>query len=325
MCVQAKKILVSFFEAEEQAAAVEASAGAQDCHEDVASGVSSDGAGGSAVGARRSKRASIRKENGCSASTSTATLCEIRKAEGVVYVPAAVPVQGGFCSAKCAGEGGKCGNQVPAIATDDNVEVSAAISDCGKFLTAKRDIAAGEIFTVFGGAVLKKRTHAKSYSIFSDMKTLQQLTGKSQPKFEYSAHTGRKDSEAWVIPPEDMPLLRENIQCWSQQNTHLHNLVKHSETWQQGLGQFAQHTCCENHVNSYLFPICIMRAEPRRQRGSKRAQEAEVMDFQALGLRALKDIGNGEEILVHYMEHGKLGDLWFDCRCCQCVGPCRRE
>ena len=291
---------------------------------DAVDAAAPDVQGGAAAGPRKSMRLATAEKQGCSAS-SAASLCEIRKAEGVVYVPAAVPVQGGFCARECAGEGGQCTNQVPAIETDDNVEVSQAISECGNFLTAKRDIAAGEIFTVFGGAVLKKRTHGKSYKIFSDIKTLQQLTGKQQPKFEYSAHTGNKDSQAWVIPPEDMPLLRENIQCWSQQNTDLHNLVKHSETWQQGLGQFAQHTCCENHVNSYLFPICIMRAEPRRQKGSKRAQEAEIMDFQALGLRAQKCIGNGEEILVHYVDKGKFGDLWFDCRCCQCVGPCRRE
>jgi len=205
------------------------------------------------------------------------------------------------------------------------VEVSEAISDCGKFLTAKRDIVAGEIFTVFGGGVLKQRTHAKCYKTFTDIKTVQQHTEKGEPKFEYSAHTGSRDSRAWVIPPEDMPLLQQHIKCWSQQNTHLHNLVKHRETWQQGLGQFAQHTCCEKHVNSYLFPICIMRAAPRRQKGSKRAEEVEIMDFQALGLRAQKDIGKGGEILVHYVDKGKLRDLWFECRCCQCVGPCRPE
>ena len=112
MCVQAKKLVVSFFKAEEQAAqtgeaaAVEACADAQDCHEDVLSDVPSDGAGGSAGGARRSKRTSVRKENGCSVHTCGATLCDIRKAEGVVYVPAALPVQGAFCSTECAGEGG---------------------------------------------------------------------------------------------------------------------------------------------------------------------------------------------------------------------------
>jgi len=304
------------------AAALDVDAAAQDVRSDT----EGDGAGVGVGGARRSQRILTRNENGCSVHTSGATLCEIRRAEGVVYVPAALPVQGAFCSAECVGETGKCCNQVPHIETDDNVEVSQAVSECGNYLTAKRDIAAGEIFTVFGGGLLKQLEYPEAFKTYSDMHTVQQQTEKGERKFEYSAQTGNygmPDSQAWVIPPEDMPLLQQNIQRFSQQNTHLHILAKHSETWQQGLGQFAQHTCCKKHVNAYFFPICTMGTAPR-VKGNKRLQEAEIMDVQALGIRAQRDIKKGAEILVHYVGSGKTGDYVFDCRCCQCVGLCKR-
>jgi hypothetical protein len=117
-----------------------------------------------------------------------------------------------------------------------------------------------------------------------------------------------------------MPLLQANIEIWSQQNTHLHNLVKHRETWQQGLGQFAQHTCCPKHVNAYFFPVCIMREAPRPPRGRKRPHDEEVMHIQALAIRAQKPISKGDEILVHYVGAGKSGNYVFVCRCCQCLG-----
>jgi hypothetical protein len=112
-----------------------------------------------------------------------------------------------------------------------------------------------------------------------------------------------------------MPLLKQRIDVWEQQNSHLDNLIKNQHTWQKGLGQFAQHTCCEQHVNAYLFPIYIMREAPE-------PANVEIMHIQALAIRAHKHIRKGEEVQVQYVSHKR--DLWFDCRCCKCVGPCRR-
>ena len=220
-----------------------------------------------------------------------------------------------------------CTNQVPIINTHDNVKVAAANSNYGQFLTAARDIEAGEMITIFAGVIVKKFTHADAYDTFQNIHTLQQQKEKGEKKFEYSARTGStaiEGSQAWVIPPEDVPLLRECITLYDLQETELNRLVSRHKTWQKGLGQFTQHTCCPKHVNAYFFPISVMRSAPQ-PRGCKRAQDEEIMDLQALALRAQKAIKKGGEILVHYVGAGKTGDFVFDCRCCKCFGPCRRE
>jgi hypothetical protein len=209
---------------------------------------------------------------------------------------------------------------VPLIKTEDNVEVTEGRADYGRFLTAKRDIAPGEMLTVFGGIVLKKLTHAKAYALFSQIHMQQQQTGEGHKKYEYSAQTGSygmRDSQAWVIPPEDIPLLQQGITDRKETRSTLNTMLKCPGTWLQGLGQFTQHTCCAKHVNAYFFPICTMR---KPSPGGKRRLDEEVMDTQALAIRAQKAIKKGEEILAHYVGAGKSGAFVFDCRCCKCFG-----
>ena len=319
--------MLSLFEAQEQAAqtgepaAAEMRADAQDAQGDAAG----DGAGASAVERRQSKRIASAVNHGSKSSADSS--CELWKRLGVVFVSGAadMPEQGCYCGSECAGEGGGCTNQVPLIETDENVEVVETGTICGRCLVAKRDFEPGDILTLFAGVVVSKRTHLESYEIFSNIHKLQQQTEKGQQKFEYTAltgSTGMLDSQAWVIPPEDMPLLKQRIDVWEQQNTHLDNLIKNQRTWQKGLGQFAQHTCCEHHVNAYLFPIYIMREAGEPPRGSKRSRNVEIMHIQALAIRAQKHIKKAEQVLVQYVSQKR--DLWFDCRCCKCVGPCRR-
>jgi hypothetical protein len=175
--------------------------------------------------------------------------------------------------------------------------------------------------------IVKKLKHADAYDTFKNIHSLQQ-NKKGEKKFEYSAQTGstaNKDSQAWVIPPEDMPLLRECITLYNLQETELNRLVNMRKTGHTRLGQFTQHTCCPKHVNAYFFPICTMRGQEKAERGGKRLRDDENMDLQALAIRAQKAIKKGDEILVHYVGAGKTGDFVFDCRCCKCVGKCRRE
>jgi hypothetical protein len=183
---------------------------------------------------------------------------------------------------------------------------------------------AGEIITIFEGLIIKQADHAEAYEDFGIIHKAQE---KTENKFEYSAKTGSKDmrgSRAWVIPPQDAQLLKQCITQRNLEQTELASLVK-KRTWQKGdgLAQFTQHTCCAKHVNAYLFPIAVMR-EARRARG-KRADDAqdeeEIMDVQALAIRAQKAIAKDEEIRMHYVGKGKKGDLFFECRCCKCSGP----
>ena len=280
------------------------------------------GAGGSALGPRKSQRIS----HGSSSSTSACNLCEFRRQLGVVSTAPALPLQGCFCAQGCAGHAHPCTNQVPLIKTHENVQVNPDFGDgYGKCLVAKRDIEAGEILTTFQGFVVQQHKHPLAYATMSNLHSLQQQTAKGEKKFEYSAKTGSDemtDSQAWVIPPQDVPLLKHLITFWKQESSQLNNLVKKHETLQlgEGLGHFAQHTCCPKHVNAYLFPICIMDEAPRPSRGAKRLHYDEIIDVQALAIRAQKAINEGDEILVHYVGAGQKGDLWFDCKCCQCLG-----
>jgi hypothetical protein len=183
---------------------------------------------------------------------------------------------------------------------------------------------AGEIITVFEGLIIKQSDHGDAYEDFGIIHTAQE---KTENKFEYSAKTGSKDmrgSRAWVIPPQDAQLLKQCITQRNLQNSQLASLVKKRSSQKgDGLAQFTQHTCCERHVNAYLFPIAVMR-EARRARAKKAddaQDEEEIMDVQALAIRAQKAIAKDEEIRMHYVGKGKKGDLFFDCRCCKCSGP----
>lgn len=282
-----------------------------------------EGAGGSAAGPRKSQRIS----QASSTSTSAHDMCELRKQLGVVSGAPEVPLQGCFCAEGCAGHTGPCTNQVPPIKTHENVELNDLDfgSNYGNSLVAKRDIEAGEILTTFQGVVLQQHKHPLAYATFSHIHKLQQQKAKGEKRFEYSAKTGsdaNQDSQAWVIPPEDMPLLKHLVTVYRQESSQLKNLLKKHETLQQGegLGQFAQHTCCPKHVNAYLFPVCIMDEAPRPSRGAKRLHYDEIIDVQALAIRAQKAIKEGDEILIHYVGAGQKGELWFDCLCCECLG-----
>ncbi len=253
----------------------------------------------------------------------TENLCEWRKQQGVLQVPGAkdLPDQGCFCAATCPGHGGACTNQVPEIKTEDNVFlIDSFTPNFGKFLVAAQDIPAGTILTLFEGVLVKLSDHEAAYNKYSEIHDEQQHTLPGEQKFEYAAQTGStsmRDSQAWVIPPQDIPLLQQKIIDKRLQNTVLHNLVKNHQTSKHGLAHYAQHTCCDKHVNAYLFPICIMDSALPGKKRSRNGDE-EVMDVQALAIRAQKDIRQEEDIWVHYVGSGKKGNLWFDCRCCKC-------
>ena len=276
-----------------------------------------EGAGGSAAGQRRSKRKS-------SSSTRAEDSCEVRRQTGVVDATPEVPEQGCFCVKGCPGHAGECTNQVPIINTHDNVKVTQGSAGSGMCLKAVRDMQAGEIITLFVGLIIKHFDHPAAYDEFGNLHKAQEQT---QKKFEYSAVTGSKEmpgSRAWVIPPQDVLLLKDCIVKYELEQTELAVLAR-KQSWQKGhgLGQFTQHTCCPKHVNAYLFPIAVMREAPRAR--GKKADDAhneeEIMDVQALAIRAQKAISIDEEIRMHYVGKGKKGDLFFECHCCKCSGP----
>ena len=82
-------------------------------------------------------------------------MCEIKRQTGGLSLPTGVdvPFQGCFCAEGCRGQAGEgCSNALPVIDSEACVEVKTGEEEgYGRFLTAKKHIAAGEIFTIFGG------------------------------------------------------------------------------------------------------------------------------------------------------------------------------
>ena len=250
-------------------------------------------------------------------------MCEYRRHFGRLSTPSgvtAVGEQGCFCSDECTGSSGRrCVNQVPVMTTDECVEVTGDEGGYGKYLKAIRPLQQGELITIFGGVTVKWCTHPDAYDQMTRLhKQCNEQDDKGGVKFEYSVQVGSaglKDSQAWVIPPQDLSLLQHIIKRPSQ----LKNLVTH-QPQAQGLGHYVQHTCCPKCVNAYIFPVYIHREQGQQGAGSKRSKHDEYMDLQFVAIRAQTDIEQGEEILMHYVGLGRAGgfDNVFKCVCCKC-------
>lgn len=246
--------------------------------------------------------------------------CEYRRHFGRLSMPNSVSDlgdQGCFCPKGCTGSsGGECVNQVPVIITAECVEVTGSEGGYGRYLKAIKPIHEGELITIFGGATVKRYTHRDAYD---QMTTLHEKGG---VKFQYSVQVGSasmQDSQGWVIPPQDLSLLKDIMKRPSQ----LNNLVT-GQPQAEGLGHYVQHTCCPKCVNAYIFPVYILREAMQQCARSKRRKHDEYMDLQCVAIRAQKFIKQGDEILMHYVGSGRPGgfDNVFKCVCCKCRGFC---
>jgi len=107
--------------------------------------------------------------------------------------------------------------------------------------------------------------------------------------------------EVYLVPPQDVALLLKD-RISSNLRKHL---KQHNET--EGLGQLANHTCCDIHWNANLEVAAIEHCE-----------ETEIVPM--VILRARKDIEKDTEILTRYWHKKK--DAWqniFECECCACT------
>ena len=295
-------------------------------------------AGGAAGGDASRKRKSERISNSVQQRSPSVVLeedvCERIRQSGGLSLPSSVKgvrFQGSFCWEGCMGKGGGCTNAVPDIDSEEWVQVSNAKGgQYGKYLTAKKRIPQGEMFTIFGGVIVRAHTDLLAYTMFTKIRQEQNAKAEGEPKFQYSTQPGclqMPDSMAWLIPRQDIALLEVLLQCSKYSSSNLKKLLR-EQTQAQGLGQYVQHTCCSKHVNAYIFPMYIQREGEEQQRagGGKMPEDEMFMDLQAVAIRAQKDIEEGEEILMHYVGLGRAGEFGiFDCCCCKCAGPCRPE
>ena len=109
------------------------------------------------------------------------------------------------------------------------------------------------------------------------------------------------DREVYLVPPQDAALLLEDrISPKLRKHLKQHNAL-------EGVGQLANHTCCDIHWNANLEVAAI--------------DDCEETEIQPMGiLRARHDIEKDTEILTRYWHKKK--DVWqniFRCECCACT------
>jgi len=104
--------------------------------------------------------------------------------------------------------------------------------------------------------------------------------------------------EVYLVPPQDAALLlQDRISPMLRKQLKRHNAT-------EGVGQFANHTCCEVHWNANLEVAAVDHHEETA---------TEPMGI----LRARQDIEIDTEILTRYWHTKK--DAWhniFECQCC---------
>jgi len=107
--------------------------------------------------------------------------------------------------------------------------------------------------------------------------------------------------EVYLVPPQDAALLlQDRISLRLRSQLKQHNAI-------EGVGQFANHTCCDAHWNANLEVAAVEHYEETT---------SEPMGI----LRARKDIEPDTEILTRYWHTKK--DAWhniFVCQCCACT------
>jgi len=107
--------------------------------------------------------------------------------------------------------------------------------------------------------------------------------------------------EVYLVPPQDAALLlQDRISPGLRRQLKQHNAI-------EGVGQFANHTCCDAHWNANLEVAAVDHHEETT---------SEPMGI----LRARNDIEPGTEILTRYWHTKK--DAWhniFVCQCCVCT------
>ena len=213
--------------------------------------------------------------------------------------------QGSFCPRPCKGhQGAPCANQLPSWEGETWVHLkhTPGLVPNSRPLTAARPISKGTLFTQFGGHALQKHTHPPAYNAFMALRqTINRVPGHERLQYIVEA-----EEEAYWIPPNDKPLIIR-----SSTSRQLKQLLTTTPPV-AGLGQYANHACCENCINAEITPMIILREDKTGK---------EWRDLQGVALRATKDIHTEEEIFISYGEIATWKKV-FTCTCCKCSGRC---
>ena len=183
------------------------------------------------------------------------------------------------------------------------LNISAKTRLVSNVLRSTRKIWKNELIAVFGftSAIMKT----------DEIKELKQTQGERnsdlyRTSIQYTVLGKMHGREVYLVPPQDAALLlQDRISPKLRKSLKQHNSVV-------GVGQLANHTCCDTHWNANLEVASI--------------DQQEETDNEPMGiLRAKHDIEQDTEILTRYWHNKK--DAWqniFVCECCACTNHTRQ-
>jgi len=178
------------------------------------------------------------------------------------------------------------------------VDISEKTRVVSQILRSTRKIWKNELIAIFGltAAITNKNE-------ISELRQAQEERSSDlyRTSIQYTDLGNIHGKEVYLVPPEDAALLlKDRISPTLRKQLKRHNAI-------EGVGQLANHTCCDAHWNANLEVAAIDHHEETA---------TEPMGI----LRARQDIEKDTEILTRYW-HTKKG-AWhniFECQCCACT------
>jgi len=184
------------------------------------------------------------------------------------------------------------------------LDISRKTRVVSEVLRSTRKIWRNELIAVFGftSAIMKT----------DEIRELKQAQERRNSDFystsiQYTVLGKIHGREIYLVPPQDAALLlQDRISPKLRKSLKQHNAV-------EGVGQLANHTCCDTHWNANLEVVSI--------------EHHEATDMEPIRiLRARHDIEQDTEILTRYWHNKK--DAWqniFECECCACTNHTRHN
>jgi len=178
------------------------------------------------------------------------------------------------------------------------LDISGETRVVSHILRATRKILKNELIASFGltAAITNKDE-------ISELKLVQKERNSDlyRTSIQYTVLGSIHGKEVYLVAPQDVSLLLKD-----QISSTLRKHLKQNNEM-EGLGQLANHTCCDIHWNANLEVAAIEHCE-----------ETEIVPMAIL--RARKDIEKDTGILTRYWHKEK--DAWqnkFECDCCACT------
>jgi len=167
-----------------------------------------------------------------------------------------------------------------------------------QILRSTRKIWKNELIAIFGlTAAISNKTE------ISELRHAQEERNSDLYRtcIQYTVLGNIHGKEVYLVPPQDLALLlKDRISTTLRKQLKRHNAI-------EGVGQLANHTCCDVHWNANLEVAAIDH------------HEETVIEPMGI-LRARQDIEKDTEILTRYWHTKK--DAWhniFECQCCACT------